>query len=311
MRPGERITLLRKVGGALHEREWPEIDLILREFGMPTSDFGPNDRYAYVMEQASQGSDEALIELDRYVQGESAANPSPPSDAGGPWEAGAFRLFLSHTHHHAAFAGRLREVLMRWGVDLFVAHDRIEPTAEWQGTIESALRTSFALAALLTPEFVASAWCDQEVGLALGRGQVIVPIMNPAQPHGFIAKFQGLRVGANDTPATVAQRLYDLLRTHQLTREQMAPAVVRRYARSSSYNVVRENFQLLEQIPDELWTETMADEVRSAPEGNGQVARTSVVIRGNRHPVPDVAEGLLGRVGFPPEPEPDDDDIPF
>ncbi len=84
MRPGEKITLLRKIGGALHERDWPEVDLVLREFGMPTTDFGQTDRYAYVMEQASQGSDEALIELDRYLQGDSAATPSPPPDAGGP-----------------------------------------------------------------------------------------------------------------------------------------------------------------------------------------------------------------------------------
>ena len=75
------------------------------------------------------------------------------------------------------------------GIHCFVAHIDIEPTREWQDEIESALETCDALAAYLTPDFVISRWCDQEVGFCVGRALPILPIRMGVDPHGFIAKY--------------------------------------------------------------------------------------------------------------------------
>jgi len=39
----------------------------------------------------------------------------------------------------------------------------------WQAQIEHALRSMQAFVAIVHPEFNSSAWCNQEVGWALGR----------------------------------------------------------------------------------------------------------------------------------------------
>ena len=81
------------------------------------------------------------------------------------WQPGHFRLFVSHASQKRASAHRLKEALAPFQIAAFVAHDDIEPTKEWQAEIETALRTMDALVAIISPEFVLSKWCDQEVGI--------------------------------------------------------------------------------------------------------------------------------------------------
>src|SRR5262249_221181 len=80
---------------------------------------------------------------------------------GSIWTDGTFRLFISHTSVHKANVGFLATMLELQGVHGFVAHEDIEPSREWQESIEYALATCDALAAYLTTDFVSSKWCDQ------------------------------------------------------------------------------------------------------------------------------------------------------
>jgi len=270
------MARLKKVASALQTRDWTEIDQLLRGFDMPTSEWYEGDRSAYVIEHAGQGSDDALIELEEYLEDEGGAASPGLSSGSEPWEARKFRLFISHTHAYADLAGGLRLAMGRWGVDAFVAHDRIEPAEDWQFAIESALRTCHAVAALWTPDFLSSRWCDQEVGAALGRRVLIVPLMLPTLPHGFIGRSQGLAVGPKEVPGSIADRLYKVLVERPTTRARMAPAVVHRFAASPSFAATRENFELLKAIPEDSWTANMAVDVRQAAVSNNQVGEGSV-----------------------------------
>ena len=49
-----------------------------------------------------------------------------------------------------------------------------------------------ALSAFITHDFHASAWTDQEVGWAFGRGLLVVPVRLGADPYGFAGKVQGI-----------------------------------------------------------------------------------------------------------------------
>ena len=86
----------------------------------------------------------------------------------------------------------MQEALQRFGISAFVAHEDIQPTTEWEGEIQRGLGTMEALAAILTPDFSASVWCDQEVGFALGRSRLVIPIRCGMDPYGFLGKYQGL-----------------------------------------------------------------------------------------------------------------------
>jgi hypothetical protein len=86
------------------------------------------------------------------------------------WPDGRFRLFLSHVAAYKVSVSTLKSQLGLRGVAAFVAHEDIEPSLEWRDEIELGLRSMHALVALITPEFHASPWTDQEIGWALGRG---------------------------------------------------------------------------------------------------------------------------------------------
>jgi TIR domain len=126
------------------------------------------------------------------------------------WQPGHFRLFVSHASQKRASAHRLKEALASFQIAAFVAHDDIEPTKEWQPEIETALRTMDALVAIISPEFVLSKWCDQEVGIAIGRNKLVVPLRVGSDPHGFLGKFQGLQTNGSDASA-IAKQVFGIL----------------------------------------------------------------------------------------------------
>jgi hypothetical protein len=116
------------------------------------------------------------------------------SSAPGNWvNPQRFRLFVSHIAIHKEKATRLKNCLIRYGIDGFVAHEDIEPTLEWQSEIEKALRTMDAFLAIHTVGFAKSIWTQQEVGYAVGRGVKIISLRMSEDPTGFISKHQALR----------------------------------------------------------------------------------------------------------------------
>ena len=149
-----------------------------------------------------------------------------------------FRLFLSHVSKYKIEVSKLKDELASRGVSAFVAHEDIEPSQEWQREIEVALRSMHALAALLTPDFHNSLWTDQEVGWALGRGVIVLPIRLGADPYGFFGKFQGVS-GSLDNAITLANVIVDVLLVHQQTCREMRHGVVHALAEANSFGTAQ------------------------------------------------------------------------
>jgi hypothetical protein len=163
------------------------------------------------------------------------------------WQPGCFRLFISHTSANKTRAHALKGSLAEYHVAAFVAHDDIIPTKEWEAEIERALRTSDALAAIMTADFIESRWCDQEVGFALGRGKLIVPLCSETIPHGFLSKYQRLPTKGL-LASVVAEQLFSVLLSHSLTSARMTDALVDRMANSPSFAISRRTMILLEKV---------------------------------------------------------------
>jgi AbiJ N-terminal domain 5/TIR domain len=126
------------------------------------------------------------------------------------WKPDTLKLFVSHLAKNRKKIARLKAALDTWGVSAFIAHQDIEPSREWQAEIESGLATMDAMVAVVEPGFRDSAWTDQEVGYALGRGVDVIPLLIGVEPHGFVAKIQGIQV-KNRLPTDVAEELALLL----------------------------------------------------------------------------------------------------
>ena len=129
---------------------------------------------------------------------------------------GYFRSSLARLSDHHGFAGEMREWFKRLGIAAFVAHEDIEPTHEWQLMIESALDSMDALVALLHPTFHMSRWCDQEVGIAIGKQKLVLSVRLGADPHGFIGKYQAVS-GAGKYGLQLAEEVAGILAINPAT----------------------------------------------------------------------------------------------
>lgn len=186
------------------------------------------------------------------------------------WPEGRFRLFLSHVAKHKVAVSKLKDELESFGISAFVAHEAIKPSLEWQREIELALRSMHALLALVTPDFHASLWTDQEVGWAFGRGVLVVPVRLEADPYGFAGKVQGIS-GDLEKPKTLAKAVFETLLANPQTHGEVRRAFVGALCDSDSFN---QSILLRDYIPEITdFTDEEKTAMREACENNGQVSQ--------------------------------------
>jgi hypothetical protein len=214
------------------------------------------------------------------------------------WEDGFFRLFLSHVSAHKVAVANLKRELQMRGIAAFVAHEDITPSLEWQSEIELALRSMHALAALLTPDFHPSNWADQEVGFALGKGILVVPVRLGCDPYGFIGKVQGLS-GSLEQPVRLSTLLSNILLNHPTTHRHMRKGLVSAFAAAGSYSDAISLSKVISTVTD--FTEEEKALIQRACRENGQVSTpTGVVSR------------VCSAIGVPePSKAAEADDVPF
>ena len=264
MEPGTRVDTIMRVAASLEARGgWTEIDLILSEFGYPTDETWYGDTSSHVIELLQYGDTDALVALDAYLKG-------PTRQREEPWEDEHFRLFLTHVATRKQAAYDLKSCLARYGVDAFVAHADIEPGKEWRLVIESALFSCDALAGLLHDGFRESPWCDQEIGIALGRGIPVVPIQFDFPPYGFFGSVQAVNNGVNQAPATLAHNLVRVLLKQHITAMTLVGAIVLRLSRATSIQQANTLSQLLADEAPPL-SRDQAGQLRHAQERNSEL----------------------------------------
>jgi TIR domain-containing protein len=188
------------------------------------------------------------------------------------WESGYFRLFISHISGRKDLATTLRDGLRRHHVDAFVAHEDIAPTAAWLDEIEDALATCDACIAVLSDGFKASDWCDQEVGICVGRGLVVLAVHDGLAPYGFIGKFQAFSPRRYQDDDALCDALFAALRDNESSRRRMAEALVNAFEESPNFAAVVSNVDALKDIPREAWTDELLDRVEQAHENNRQIS---------------------------------------
>lgn len=197
------------------------------------------------------------------------APPPPDADVERIYGQGKFRLFISHLSKDKVFLSELKEALAYRGVAAFLAHEDIEPTKLWQSEIELALRAMQAMVVFLVNGFNESKWTDQEVGWAMGRGVLVIPIKVDIDPYGFMGKYQALR-GQREQAYPLADMIVDLLVRNPQTHDTMRAALVEAMVHSKSFGMSKMLRTLLMQMRD--FTEVEKQSLVKAAEENGQVS---------------------------------------
>jgi hypothetical protein len=170
----------------------------------------------------------------------------PPKEATF-WKSGHFKLFLSHLASFKSNTARLQQALQRYAITSFVAHEDIEPSKEWQIEIESALHTMDAMAAILMEGYKESNWCDQEVGFAVGKDVLIIPIRKGIDPYGFIGKYQGIQA-QNKNIGEVAEEIFQTIVKSPKTHGKMLSSLSNAIGQSTEAKDATEKVILLKSV---------------------------------------------------------------
>ncbi|MDD5110117.1 MAG: toll/interleukin-1 receptor domain-containing protein [Patescibacteria group bacterium] len=122
------------------------------------------------------------------------------------------KVFISYSTQNSALAGQLKIILEEMGFDAFLAHEDINPSAEWQETILNILGESGIFIPIITESYHGSNWTDQESGIAMYTKKIVLPIcVVGCKPYGFLSKYQAMFIAANDVNSITADSIYRVL----------------------------------------------------------------------------------------------------
>lgn len=216
MKPLQRILTIKKIYNELVNRgfSWNDFYQYLKYYNSEIR-YYENDAWNsledYYSSNVSDLTDDLIVAMANEVGGEIITNDTFDQTIVNAdcWRNGYFRIFISHLTENKESATYLKNYLAKYGIDCFVAHEDIEPSKLWLIEIEKALASMDLLCAILTPNFYQSKWCDQEVGIALGRAIPTLSIKKGADPHGFIGKYQAIK--AKKTADAVAKDVMETI----------------------------------------------------------------------------------------------------
>ena len=196
------------------------------------------------------------------------------------WRNGYFRMFISHITSKKKQASRLKAVLEDYGITSFVAHEEINPTKEWQKEIQRALNSMDCMSAMLYDGFHQSNWCDQEVGIALGRNITVLPLLPDSDPYGFLGEYQGIKIKGM-YPEALAKEIFKILCDNTNTRSKYLTCLTNLLLSSSSKNDALKWLSLIEEMSNldiDFWKN-----IQSHVNDNGVLLKTEVLDRLNKH----------------------------
>ncbi len=250
----EKIMLIDDIASELQSRmTFSEIDAYFSTYGIPT-DHQPsyNSKRVYVKEILPNINDDIVIQIANELQIEHNFQNKLPTfkdTTTNFWKTGHFKLFISHLSSFKKTIGHLKSDLEKYGISSFVAHEDIEPTKEWQEEVEKGLFSMDALCAVLMPGFKESNWTDQEVGIAVGRGVLIIPIRKELDPYGFIGKYQGFQAKGKNVDQ-VAEAIFLIISKNPKTRNRIISCLVDLLLLSNNKIEAIERIKALKKIND-------------------------------------------------------------
>lgn len=301
--PGERIGKIQAIGTKLRESDTVDIDLTLDTFGVPGAPFGGDRRYrdarySYILRRLADAQDAAVTGVYAHFF---SGTPTPDEPTADPPAEGEPLVFISHTWTNKALAAEIRDTFAELGIKGFVAHEDIEPTKDWATEIERNLHSCSTLVAVLTEDFSESAFCNQEVGYALGRGRLVVGVMQARQPPpGLAGKYQAIAGsdGAWKPGRKIALDVQDVLFEHPMMRPLVIESVALRYENSISFDDARANWERLQKIAAAEWTPETIEITERGARDNGQLSEGFATDpdTGTGRPIPELVSEHLDRL---------------
>lgn len=183
------------------------------------------------------------------------------------------QVFLSYREDEEGkeYASALREELAILGINAIMASRSIRPGAVWAQTILGHLEASSALLCIASQGYTDSAWCQQEIGWAIGRNTPALWIRYDSAEHstGFLKSKQDFIPSEPLDEAEIARGVGTWLAMEPRTREETRATLLRALTFSSTYQQTRDIADVLatlDSLTDDEW-----QQIDKAAETNRQV----------------------------------------
>ena len=279
MKPLEKVNLIIKIATELQARmTYSEIDVYLNEYGIKGLGDGYGSKRVYVQKILENVPTSSIItigeELGIYKSDKEIVEEEPRC-----WSFGFFKMFISHLSANKDSATNLKKCLNEYAISGFVAHEDIEPSKEWMHEIERALFSMNCICAIVTPNFIKSTWCDQEVGVAIGRRVLVIPIRKGADPYGLFGKYQGIQ-SKNKKAIEIADEIFNIVSTNEKSKAAYSEIVRNLVLNAKNKEDGLKWINLFEKISD--IEPSFITELHSKFASNGNLNKNSIFTVANR-----------------------------
>lgn len=217
MKPLEKVNLISAIVLELQNRmTFNNINLYLNEYGIKRNQNLCGSESDYIQDVLEKTPTQLIVKIGEELGVYKSIDVIADEEAS-CWNLGFFRIFISHSSVNRKSATNLKTCLNEYAMSGFVAHEDIKPSEEWMREIERSLFSMNVICAILTPEFITSNWCDQEVGVAIGRKILVIPIIKGVNPYGLFGKYQGIQ-SQNKDANKIANDIFEIVSTNEKTK---------------------------------------------------------------------------------------------
>ncbi len=181
-------------------------------------------------------------------------------------------IFLSYSSEDRVLAGKIKYILEHyWNFNVFLAHEDLEPSIEWEKEILRNLHNCEIFMPLISENFQKSNWADQESGIAFNKGKLVLSICNPGlPPYGFIRRYQAFFYHDSRDPFNQVSRVVEILETRDIFKKRIFEGIIVALENSQSFDMTRNLAKLLNSHFDSI-SKDHFKRIKIAIENNGQV----------------------------------------
>ncbi|MEQ1714816.1 MAG: toll/interleukin-1 receptor domain-containing protein [Hyphomicrobium sp.] len=250
MRAIDRVNAVREITNAvISEFDFDDIEIFFSRIGLRRPS-GSYSRADLVRAYLTKCADSTLLEIgDQLGLSKSYAHGNGHLGDSKYWLVDHFRIFISHVHTTKQSAANLKSTLQNYGISSFVAHEDISVSDEWREEIIKSLQTMDGLVAILTKDFVESKWTDQEVGFAVCRDVLVIPLSKSTNPYGFIEKFQALNTNGKSV-GDVAEQVFRTICANERTKGRMVQSLAKTISTAPNIEIAIFRLDKLANIPN-------------------------------------------------------------
>ncbi len=181
------------------------------------------------------------------------------------------KVFLSYHSSDKLLAGEIKLHLGNYGLNIFLAHEDIEPAQDWQSRIMLELKKADVFLPLLTDSFSMSKWTAQECGIAVARGIFIISLKVTIDPFGFLSKNQALSFKKENVVRSCSSIAKVISRNSRLQR-RFLDGLVDSVRRSESFEEAIRRTSLLNDFSE--CNRKQVNEIVRAATGNPQIFKS-------------------------------------